>query len=75
MLPTNQRLCSDALAALELDFGLVVETQFVALDRVSKVVAGCEFAEGALAKRFVENLVAVPAPLLGAMRRDVGVAQ
>ena len=73
--PARERLDADRAAALELDHGLVDEPQLVALERVAQVGLELDARQQRGAHRRLVGRGAVAARLLGAVHREVGVAQ
>src|SRR5215204_4477615 len=73
MLPANQRLGADHLAAVEAHERLVEEPQLAALETVLELLLDRERVHRPLAHRHVEELGAGAAALLRAVHRGVGV--
>ena len=75
MEPANERLDRDDTPGLEVDLGLIVEAQLIPAQRQLKLLLDREEVERARVHQGVEQLRASPAPLLGGVQREVGVAQ
>jgi len=73
--PARERLDPDRAPALELDHGLVHEAQLVALERVAQIGLELDARQQRGAHRGLVRRGAVAARLLGAVHREVGVAQ
>ena len=74
MVPAQQRLHRDDRAVAQPDHRLVVELQFLPLDRALQVVLDLHVLDHTRAHDLVEDLVAAAAALLGAVEGGVGVA-
>ena len=75
MLPADERLGAEEPSVAELDHRLVAQEQLVALERSVQPGLDLERGGGGGAQRVVEDLVAVPAPVLGSVGGGVGAAE
>jgi hypothetical protein len=75
VLPANQRLESGQPAALEFNYGLVLNEEFVSIDCAAEVGLELQKVHGAGVHAFIEYDVSCLTERLGLIHGGIGIAQ
>ena len=75
MLPADQRFDADHPAADNFGFRLILQDEFIAVDRFSEIVFESQAFDNAGIHCAAEELVAVASIFLGMVHRDIGILE